>query len=130
MRVPVRGVRQLELLPAHRLAVTCEGQNGEVIQPPNGSGGHDHAVLIVNKKCRWVDACPVADDLGRIRIVRYTTTEKQYVACTRTAASHVSVLCVSSQQSELDLFSFDEPRRCRAACGCAHSLYRRCFNNK
>lgn len=75
MRVPARGVRQLELLPAHRLAVTCESQNGEVIQPPNGSGRHDHAVLIVNPKGRWVDAFPVADDLGRIRIVGYTTAE-------------------------------------------------------
>jgi len=68
-RVAPRGVRQLELLPAHRLAVTCEGQNGEVIQPSNGSGGYDHAVLIVNPKGPGVDAFPVADDLGRIRIV-------------------------------------------------------------
>jgi hypothetical protein len=40
-------VHQLELLPAHRLGVACEYQNGEVIQVPNGGGHHDRAALIV-----------------------------------------------------------------------------------
>lgn len=98
-------VHQLELLPAHRLGVACEYQNGEVIQVPNGGGRHDRAALIVNPKCRRIDPFSVADNLCRIRIIGHTTAEGKRLACARAAVRHVGLLHIAAQYPEPKLLS-------------------------
>src|SRR5690348_497468 len=124
MRVLAARMRQLELLPAHLIAIPCEYENGEVIKVTDGRRSCDHTVLIVNQESGGGDSLSVTDDASRIGIIWHPATEKQCVPRSRATAGHVAMLAVPPQHLEPDLLPLHYSYRSGAAGRGAHAGYR------